>query len=158
VVPVSRIVVALVACCAWSAFAAPPRASDTVILATTVAWTDADGQTGSAKFQGSARGKKLTGILQGDGTEEVRVRGTIERDGRITGSLTTPDGAPVGTFSGRVNEQGKLDGSWLVEGGAGGGLAAPADAVPIRGRRPPQQTEPPKDEPKPAESAQADAR
>jgi hypothetical protein len=116
-----------------SALAAPPHPSDRVILATTVSWTDADGRTGSAQFQGNARGRTLTGILQG-GAEEVRVRGTIERDGRITGSLTTPDGAAIGTFSARVDERGQLDGTWVVEGGSAGGLAAPADALPRRGR------------------------
>jgi hypothetical protein len=151
---VRRFAGALVLCCAASTLAAPPQSSDRVILATTVSWTDADGRTGSASFQGNARGRTLTGILQGGGAEEVRVRGTIERDGRITGSLTTPDGAAIGTFSARVDERGHLDGTWLVDGASGGALTAPADALPLHRRHGSPPT--PKTERKPPEPPPSD--
>jgi hypothetical protein len=120
---------------------AASKASARVVLATTVSWTDADGRTGSAQFQGSARGRKLTGILQAAG-QEVRVRGTIERDGRIEGALETSQGQAIGTFTGRVDARGQLDGTWFVDGASGGALSAPADGLPVRGPRAPEPLRP----------------
>jgi hypothetical protein len=101
-------------------------------VTTTVTWTDRDGVTGEVPFQGTLRGRKVRGILQ-PASGELWVEATVDDDGTVSGTIKTAAGDAVGIFDGRLDDTGKLRGSYTVPGGDGGALSAPANALSGRG-------------------------
>lgn len=101
-------------------------------VTTTVTWTDPDGVTGEVPFQGTVRGRRVRGILQA-ASGELRVEGRVRDDGAVSGTIKTPAGEMIGTFAGRLDDGGRLRGSYVVPGGDSGALDAPANA--LAGRR-----------------------
>jgi hypothetical protein len=63
----------------------------------TVVWQPPGGELRTLAFQGTQEGDAVHGTLN-DGERPVAVQGTVGPDGLLSGTVTAPDGAVLGTF------------------------------------------------------------
>jgi hypothetical protein len=108
-------------------------------LVGTVTWMDKGSNVGTVLFQGNQDGTTLTGHLYA-GRDVLRVSGTIGADNVVRGVVSDADGQPVGAFTGSLDAEQHLTGSYSLGTEPSGDWTAPAKGVAIAT---PRQEEPP---------------